>query len=696
MNPRSDPPDAGDAGDDGDDGDAEVAIPGVDADEAQRWLDLRGVLGAYGVTDDEVDQATASGTLELLALERILEGAGTRYDLDEVAEESGIDPDHILELWRALGFPEPRPGEKVFSDTDLEMLEDTVPFIAEGGLDTDLALQMTRVIGSSVARIATSQVDAIASELQERRRLVEEGDEAVEAPWEGEVAQRAAELLPMMPKVMEFVWRRHLVNAARRRILRTTDAGATVVVGFADLVGFTAQTQQLEEHELATVVGRFEHLAHDLVTINGGRVVKMIGDEVMFTADDVPTGASIALALAEAYRRDEAFSDVRVGMAAGEVLERDGDLYGPVVNLANRIVNVAFPGAVVVDGEVAEALAERDDVIVKSIRSHYLKDIGKVRLYSLRRDEIDDGEQRYSRAQQRRMDRRQFLVDRRVQHQRDAAALSRGLPVPLPIDLADDAFLDEPTAQLEAITDAVLDADVDTDLQAELLADIEVARRLDALEQQAQAKAAEADEEAERKILDAERDARRRVEEIERDARIRIEQALTEAEARAERANDEAARKVRAVAREAERRADQVEREARRTARRKAERRAARRRTERAKEQVGEATTELVEGARELGDELKRGVEDVAGVAIDAATAALEAFRPPQSTRWDGGEDDASDDETPDGAARDRPGPVDGTDAEGAVDDEAADADAASLGGQRLPPVSDTDGSPGA
>lgn len=651
-------------------------------DEANRWLDLRAVLEAYGVPDDDIDAAADGGLLELLALERILEGPGQRYDIEDVAAESGMDPDRILELWRALGFPEPRPGEKVFTDADLEMLEDTVPFISEGGLDTELALQMTRVIGSSISRVATAQVDAIASELQARRRgasddgaadaptgpeASDDGDpvEGAEPVWDGEVARRAAELLPMMPKVMEFVWRRHLAHAARRRMLRTTDETASVVVGFADLVGFTALTQQLGEHELAHVIGRFEYLAHDIVTSHGGRVVKMIGDEVMFSADTVATGAAIALGLSETYRNDEAFSDVRVGMATGEVLERDGDLYGPVVNLANRIVKIAYPGAVVVSPEVAEALADTDDVVVRSIRSHFLKDIGKVRLFSIRRvdgdldgdldGDGDDGTAR--RARQRRLDRRQFLVERRLLRQRDAAALSRGLPIELAMSFDDDAFLDEPTEQVEAITEAVLGADVDPDLQAELIADIETARRLAALEAQAQAKAAEADEEAERKILEAEREARRKVEDAEREARRRIEQALTDAEEKAARANEEAARKVKAVAREAERKADQVERDAQRSARRLADRRAAKRRSAKNRERVEETTEEFVEGVRELGGELKRSLDDVRDAARDAATAALEAFRPPQLVTDDTGPGDTVVDGVA-GPQADEPGPV--------------------------------------
>src|SRR5690606_31615929 len=125
-----------------------------------------------------------------------------------------------------------------------------------------------------------------------------------------------------------------------------SEAGASGCVGFADLVGFTAQTQQLDTTALASVVGRFEAIAYDVVPARGGRVVKTIGDEVMFVHDDDVEGCRTALELARRYRDEEALSDVRVGLASGPVLERDGDVFGHTVNLASRIVSVAFPGSV--------------------------------------------------------------------------------------------------------------------------------------------------------------------------------------------------------------------------------------------------------------------------------------------------------------------------------------------------------------
>ena len=102
---------------------------------------------------------------------------------------------------------------------------------------------------------------------------------------------------------------------------------------------------------------RFEELSHDIVTGLGGRVVKMIGDEVMFVVESVADAARIGLDLADAYADDELLSDVRVGLAVGPVLLREGDYFGPTVNLAHRIVNIGNPGTVLVSDEFQAALA---------------------------------------------------------------------------------------------------------------------------------------------------------------------------------------------------------------------------------------------------------------------------------------------------------------------------------------------------
>jgi adenylate cyclase len=345
-------------------------------DGEQAMATLRALLRQTGCTDDEIDRAERDGAIALLALDRMLLPGPTRYDLRDVTERTGIDEAQVRHLWRSLGFPEPREGERLFTDVDVENLSNVAQLMSSGAVAPELVLQMSRVIGSSMDRIAQAFIDAVTLPAGEEGA----GQVHIEA-----VSMNAGALLPTMPKVFDVVWRRHLQAAARRRLVQGTEAGTDLVVGFADLVGFTALSQQVSDRELASIIGQFEALAYDVVTLHRGRVVKMIGDEVMFVVDDARAATDIALALADALREDDELSDVRVGMAMGPVLEREGDCFGPTVNLAARATSIAFPGSVVVSSELHDVLAEDEAYQWRAMRPRFLKNIGRTQLWVLRR-----------------------------------------------------------------------------------------------------------------------------------------------------------------------------------------------------------------------------------------------------------------------------------------------------------------------
>jgi adenylate cyclase len=368
---------------------------------------LRELAVAAGLPADDIDAAEADGTLGLLLMDRFVTEPATMTQA-EAEKRSGIGP-LGARFWRALGFPDPEPDERVFGPSDVEMLQMLEAVLRMELIDEDTALQLARVIGSSMARIAQSHVDTVEAR-------IDSGDPAAD----GEVAVRRAELLlPAVPRILEYTWRRHLQAAARRRMLRASTAGdddGAVSVGFADLVGFTALSQQLDDHELAAVVDRFEATAYDLVAGHGGRVVKMIGDEVMFEVPTSVGAVELALGLADAYHDDDAISDVRVGVACGPVVAREGDLFGPTVNLAARIVSIAYPGSVVVSDDVRAACAGDERFVWKSLRTRYLKNLGRVQLYAVRRAD-DAAEGVAERARRRRgavRDAIADLVDRRI------------------------------------------------------------------------------------------------------------------------------------------------------------------------------------------------------------------------------------------------------------------------------------------
>lgn len=377
---------------------------------ARRAVDVSAIidlLRSAGVTDADISEARAHGHLELLAIEHVVMPGSPDHDIDEVGEAAGLPPAQIAQLWRSLGFVEPRPGDRIFTDADVDMLRTIGHLVEMGVIDEELTVQMARVIGSSLVRVASALIDAV--------------DPAEPVSWQSHPSQVAAAefasaaplLLPTIVQIMEFVWRRHVQAEARGRMAREhafADPDHRVV-GFADLVGFTALSQQVTAHELAAVVDRFESIAYDAVSDLGGRVVKMIGDEVMFTVPDERSASEIALSLSETYRDDDELSDVRVGLAAGPVLQREADLYGPVVNRASRIVNIAFPGSVLCGQELRDALADDEAFRWKPIGSRNLKDIGKVPLFALRRaDEPTPPKSSRQEAEARRAERREARV----------------------------------------------------------------------------------------------------------------------------------------------------------------------------------------------------------------------------------------------------------------------------------------------
>jgi adenylate cyclase len=328
------------------------------------------------VPDEEIRRAREAGLAGLLAVAAAaLPGSGV-YTPVELAAKVGMDRELSKRFWRAMGFPDVPDDERIFTDADADALSTVQAMLTLGLTSVEVAIQLTRVIGSSQARIAEAMLSS------SEQRTVATGDQA------DLFAMSAGATLETQGRLLEYVWRRHLQAAARRRLVSDGRPGAPTIplaVGFADLVGFTAMSQQISERELAAVVSRFEALAFDAVTKHGGRVAKMIGDEVMFVVDGIGAALETALGLAEAYADDDLLSDVRVGVAHGEVLALEGDYYGPVVNLASRIVNIALPGAVVVSEPIHQALSDDPRYVFHALRVRSLKDIGRVRLWRVRR-----------------------------------------------------------------------------------------------------------------------------------------------------------------------------------------------------------------------------------------------------------------------------------------------------------------------
>ncbi len=322
------------------------AAPGA----AERLALLQYLLGVGATIDDLV--AAPRDELPLLASSLALWGRGKRLTIDEVSERAGVEPALVARAMRAAGFPEPDPELRTFSPRDVELLE-----ILSAGIEflgEEVTIQLMRVMGAAAARVADASVSAF---------MVNVAPQAIEQDPSGLALARANTeslvLLDGMTRGFDTLLRHHIERGFRP--LGTTTAVSDVdlvvrSVGFADLVESTAWTQQLDVSSLARALTEFDAVSSEIVVARDGRLVKLIGDEVMFVTHDAAAAADIALELVATFADHAVLPPVRAGIATGEVLARDGDYSGGVVNLAARAVRIAGPSCLLVDRTTRDAL----------------------------------------------------------------------------------------------------------------------------------------------------------------------------------------------------------------------------------------------------------------------------------------------------------------------------------------------------
>jgi adenylate cyclase len=280
---------------------------------------------------------------------------GTALTLEEAAQRSAVPSDKLRRINRLAGFPDPGPDDRVFAESFVDLARGMSA--AESLFGEDAVLQLVRVMGSATARVADALVSAFLVNVEPAARGQDPVGMAV-----ARANAEAAALLPLVGDTLDVLLRQHLI-AARRTILGdAADPGyetQRMSVGFVDLVGSTALAQRLSPRELGAVLSEFENTAADTVTAAGARVVKLIGDEVLYVAGDEALACKIALDLTAAFAEHPRLPAVRAGVAGGDVLLRDGDVFGPVVNLAARAVKLARAGEVLATPAVAEAAGLR-------------------------------------------------------------------------------------------------------------------------------------------------------------------------------------------------------------------------------------------------------------------------------------------------------------------------------------------------
>ncbi|QUH01540.1 adenylate/guanylate cyclase domain-containing protein [Saccharopolyspora erythraea] len=309
-------------------------------------------------------------------LETVLLGGPARHTKADVAREAGVELRRAERLWQAMGFAHVDDDAVVFTDADVAALRRLVQLVSAQVLTPEAETAVARSLGQAMSRLAEWQVGIFRTVL---------GDD-----FSGDLAttaQFAGAIMPVMEQLQGYVWRRHLTATAMRELggRDTGEDERTLVIGFADIVGYTRLIRDFTELELASLIDDFEELATGVVAENRGRIIKTVGDEVLFVTDTAADGAEIALSLNEQIAQSTRLPPLRIGLAKGVVLARFGDVYGSTVNIASRLTSVARPASVLVDREVSAALRDHPDYHLLSVGPTKVQGFRGLRAWALRR-----------------------------------------------------------------------------------------------------------------------------------------------------------------------------------------------------------------------------------------------------------------------------------------------------------------------
>lgn len=322
------------------------------AEGAEARLELLEFLVSEGCTLEEMQVAQARGRLFALAGDRRIRPVVGLLSLREAGARLEADPQHLQRVWRTLGLPSADTDTPLLTESDVEALQTYLEVRSFLGEDT--ALGVARVIGAALARISEAESSAM-----------RQGMDAIDVSRSGSEVETArafsavTRLVPRIGRMLDSVHRQHL--EATRVHFEDIDIGDRAAfrcgVGFADLSGFTHMSHHLGLADLSRVLTVFEEQATDTVQTHGGRIVKFLGDAVMWVNAAPDDLARVAHELVNHPRAAMEGIDVRAGIAYGLVLAQDGDYFGTPVNLASRLVAKAEPGEVLTAGELVDALS---------------------------------------------------------------------------------------------------------------------------------------------------------------------------------------------------------------------------------------------------------------------------------------------------------------------------------------------------
>jgi len=301
----------------------------------------------------EIRRATEEGRLAFGFLEELFPPEDTVYTVQEAAREAGLEAGLVRRIAAGLGIS--LAETETLSEDELQLLR-YVAAALDAGFPLDALLQLVRVYGQALARVADAEVRLF--HLYVHEPLMRSGASGVETAEQMLALSR--QVLPLASPVMDQVHQRYLQHFVEQDVVGhmeseldgpAIDLGRMrVAIAFADLAGYTRLTEEEGEQTAVDAVERFVE-AVEVTLPDEARVIKTIGDEVMIVGSD-PTAL---IDWAVGFQRLQVERPLpRIGIHYGVALYRDGDYFGRDVNIASRVAARSAGGEVLATRPVLE------------------------------------------------------------------------------------------------------------------------------------------------------------------------------------------------------------------------------------------------------------------------------------------------------------------------------------------------------
>lgn len=359
------------------------AMRGVDDAYEERDVHVAALLSMWeraGLSAAAIVEAAEAGTLSLDFLD------SPAWELPEplpityraFAEEQGVPLELLVGIQEAMGFAAPGPEDQVAPD--VVVLTELLRIVLDLGAPDEVVRRLFRVYADNIRRLAMAEADLYMEELE--KAWIGSGVDESELMLRGaDVGRRMAEpVLGTMRAIYEryrqHIWtgygiQRTEMALERAGVLQRTRL--TPAICFVDMTGYTRLTEERGDEEAARLATSLAALVNEISRTHGGRAIRWLGDGGLFYFEDVDAAFLAAVEMSE--RAPAAgLPPTHIGVQAGPVIFRDGDVYGRTVNVASRIADQAEAGEILTSKETVERIGD-GEMRFQRVRSVNLKGV---------------------------------------------------------------------------------------------------------------------------------------------------------------------------------------------------------------------------------------------------------------------------------------------------------------------------------